>query len=122
MRRDRAYDDREAFIRSCNALHSEAGRLVSILERYGTRPATLQERRETSTANKDDCRSCARQEVSAGVRRGEPGFYNPMVGGERMRLCEWCYDWHRAVGRLPSLSELSDHHRGVQVRRPKVAS
>lgn len=93
---------------------------VYLLDQYAVRPATETERRQTLSDNERDvsCWSCARIEVAKGVPRWEPAWRPVDLAGERRQVCRWCFDWLRKVGELPTVHELSTHHRGVRVRRP----
>lgn len=122
MQPDRAAADLAALVEAVSSVARQAERMVRILERYASRPATDAERRQTMADNERDesCRSCARREVSRGVARWEPASTRLVLaqGGEATPLCQWCYRWVRSEGSLPPTSALDQHHRGQRVRRP----
>jgi hypothetical protein len=119
---DRAKQDHDRVLALARALRRQAAELVDIVDRYSAREATDVERRETMAANESEhrcCASCARWEVSRGVRKWEPAVSRLALsaGGESTWLCQWCLRWVRAQGSLPSVVQVERHHHGERVRK-----
>lgn len=80
---------------------------VRIAQRRGP---TDRERRDTDAVNiEPGCRSCARTEVTPGVRRWERVY--------RRDRCRWCASWAGIHGdQDPPLEVLERHHAGQRIR------
>lgn len=107
-RPDRARDDRERFEKNIKDAARLLAQALDIANRYTLRDANPIER-EASATKDDGCTSCYRIH---GPRTNH--WWNPIYRGT---LCRFCWEMQRALGRLPTLTELHDHRDGKKVRR-----
>jgi hypothetical protein len=126
---DRARADLVELEAALDAAWQWLGRAWEICAQYppahGATPAERAELARLNGRAEPCCESCARVRRPDGGRRWEPidarlaeaTTVDGRLGAPAL-LCRWCYDRVRSWGRLPTLDEITRHHRGERVPWP----
>ena len=91
---------------AARAAETAVTRLTDAGARWHYTTSNNQDHHKHATTNNDWCTSCLRIHQCAPRYRGD--------------LCRWCYDFHTAQGKQPSIELLDAHHRGTRITERMV--